>query len=160
VLYCFFESHLTLGCEKVDPVIASLVLGVFLTVLLTLGLLFGLISYLFMQLSGWSKLAARYGCNPPDGVWTIVGKSATVGIVRYRRIVKAGLRTEGLYLRIGFPGHKAICIPWSDFGEFQPGSIYRQPGMRMTAGKPPIAKLMLSMDLYRAMWPHLSGKTT
>ena len=139
--------------------IASLMVGVLLTVLVTFGLLFGLISLLFIRLSGWNRLAARYGCSPPEGVWTIVLESATVGIVRYRRIVKAGLRMEGLYLMIGFLGHRTICIPWSDLGEFQSGRIYRRPGMRMTAGKPPIARLVLSMDLYRAMYPYLTGNT-
>lgn len=140
---------------------ALFVLGVLLIILVSFLLLFWFISWLFGRLSGWNRLAARYGCRAPKGVWTYSRESARIGPVRYRRIVKAGLTQEGLFLSVSsIVRHKAICIPWAEFGDFQSEKLYWRACMRMSVGKPPIATLLLSTDLYRAMHPYLAKNAT
>jgi hypothetical protein len=136
--------------------IFAFVLGVLGIIAATFLLLFLFISSLFAQLSGWSQLAARYGRNAPEDVWTMFRESVKIGPVRYRRIVRACPCPEGLFLGIGFLlRHKTICIPWTDFWDFHTTTFYRRPCMGMRAGKPPIATILLSNNLYRAMWPYL-----
>jgi hypothetical protein len=140
---------------------APFVLSVLLIILVSFLLMFWFISCLFGRLSGWNRLAARYGCRAPEGVWTFFRESARIGPIRYRRIVKAGLRPEGLFLSISsIVRHKAICIPWAEFGDFQPEKLYWRPCMRMSVGEPQISTLLLSADLYRAMHPYLAKETT
>ncbi len=137
--------------------VAFFVLGVLLIILVSFLLMYGFLSWLFGWLSGWNRLAARYGCRAPEGVWTFLHESVRVGPVRYRRIVKAGLGPEGLFLSISsIVWHKAICIPWTEIGDFQPETFYRRACMRMSVGKPQISTLLLSPDLYRAMHPYLA----
>jgi hypothetical protein len=137
--------------------VALFVLGVLLIILASLLLMFWGISWLFGRISGWNRLAAQYGCKAPEGVWTFFRESARIGPVRYRRIVKAGLRPEGLFLSISsIVRHKTICIPWAEFGGFQSEKLYWRDCMRMSVGKPQISTLLLSTDLYRAMYPYLA----
>jgi|WetSurMetagenome_2_1015567.scaffolds.fasta_scaffold30007_3 hypothetical protein len=140
--------------------IAAFVLGILSIVLLTfLGLLW-LISRLFVFLSGWNRLTAVYGYGAPDGVWTFFRESIKVGAVRYRRVAKAGLKPEGLILAVGgIIRHKPICIPWADMGDIHSARFYQRPCMHLTVGKPPITELLLSNELYRAMYPYLTVVT-
>jgi hypothetical protein len=140
--------------------IAAFVLGILLLVLLTLIGMIWLLSKLFVLLSGWNRLTASYSYNAPDEAWTFFRENIMVGPVRYRRVAKAGLKPEGLILAVGgIIRHKPICIPWTDLGEIHSAQLYRRPCMHLTVGKPPITELLLSNELYRAMYPFLAGVT-
>jgi hypothetical protein len=137
--------------------IPAFVLGVLAIILLALLSMLWLISRLFSVLSGWNRLAVSYGCMAPDDAWTFSRESIKVGPVRYRRIAKAGLKPEGLFLAVGgIIRHKPICIPWTDLGDIHTAKFYQKPCMHLAVGKPPITELLLSNDLYRAMYPFLA----
>jgi hypothetical protein len=138
--------------------IAAFALGVPAIILLTLLVMIWLISRLFSVLSGWNRLAACYGCIAADDAWTFFRESIKVGPVRYRHIAKAGVKPEGLLISVGgIIRHKPICIPWTDMGDIHVAQFYQRPCMHLTVGKPPITELLLSNDLYRAMYPFLAG---
>lgn len=140
--------------------IAAFVLGILLVVLLAfLGMLW-LLSRLFVFLSGWNRLTALYGFSAPEDAWTFFRENIKVGPVRYRRVAKAGLKPEGLILAVGgIIRHKPICIPWTDLGDIHSAQFYHRPCMHLSVGKPPITELLLSNELYRAMYPFLAGVT-
>ena len=138
--------------------IVAFVLGILLIVLLTFLSMLWLISRLFVFLSGWNRLTALYGHSARDDAWTFFRESIKVGPVRYRRVAKAGLKPEGLILAVGgIIRHKPICIPWTDLGDIHSAQFYQRPCMHLTVGKPPITELLLSNELYRAMYPFLAG---
>jgi hypothetical protein len=138
-------------------VIAAFIFGVLGIVLAWFLILFWLISYLFTRLSGWGRLVSLYGSNLSSDIWAVAHESVKIGNVRYRRIVKAGLQPEGLYLSVGWlMHHKAVCIPWNDFNNFQPATFYWQPCMQMSVGTPAMATIILSNHLYGQMHPFLA----
>lgn len=138
--------------------IAAFVLGVLAVVLLAFLCLLWFISGLFLVLSGWNRLVVCYGCIAPDDTWNFSRESIKVGPVRFRRVARARLKPEGLFLAVGgIIRLKPICIPWTDLGDIHPDQFYQRPCMHLTVGKPPITELLLSNDLYRAMHPFLAG---
>jgi len=92
-----------------------------------------LLRFIFMQVSGWSRMRARYGSQPPPSGWTIRGESATVGPIRFRRILRMTDAPEGLYMATGgLAPLPAIRIPWEDFASARRAKLYRHDVIELT----------------------------
>jgi hypothetical protein len=116
-----------------------------------------LLRLIFMRISGWNRLRARYGSQPPASGWTIRGESATVGPLRLRGILRLADAPEGLYLAAGgLAPLPALCIPWRDFTGARRTAFYRREVIELALpGDMPT--LQVSPGLHARIRSHLAG---
>jgi hypothetical protein len=137
--------------------VAALIVFVLAGNLLTLAVLFLLVSGIFATLSGWGRLAAAWRRPPAVDPGPLSRASISVGPVRYYRCARLAVRPEGLCLAIVVLRlHPPLCIPWREFRRFEPVTVFRQPGMRLSAGDPERGTVILPMDVYRQAYPYLA----
>lgn len=131
-----------------------IVLAVAAPILLFL-LICWLLRIVFLRLSGWNTLRASYAAQSPDGGWSLRGQSATVGPIRFRRIVRAACTDRGLYLAVsGLAPLPPVCIPWAHIRAVHAAEFYRKPVFRLTLD-PPSPTLQVSPALMASIRPRL-----
>lgn len=93
-----------------DP-IALVPVAIFLVI-------FNTVYFMVSRVSGWNKLAEKYGCADSFmGSWKRF-QWAQVGLVNYRKCIWLGIAPDGLYITSGplifkCLYHKQLRIPWS-----------------------------------------------
>jgi hypothetical protein len=118
-------------------------------------LLWGLMAWVvlrtvFVKLSGWDRLSARFRVSRPPEDWDWRKQTVKVGSVRYRRTVNLAVRPEGLYLAdSGLLWHPPLCVPWVEMTKARRSSVYGRPAVSVSIGTPVIGTLEFYAQLYQ-----------
>ena len=113
-----------------------------------------------LALAGWQRLATHYRVDRlPAGPLFRLGQ-ASVGGIRYRGAMRAGVSAEGLALATGFPfgvGHPPLLIPWSAFGPVRGKTSFWMTSYETSIQTPTssVALNFASQDLIEAVKPWL-----
>ena len=104
-----------------------------------------LFTKLFSNASGLSGLRKVYGTTPKPAGQCIAGQTIQVGKVRYRRCVSLNCSPEGFYfeVRTAFDKGGPVLIPWDVLRQSGTTNIYREPAVKLMAGKPFIAEIAI-----------------
>jgi len=109
----------------------------------------------------WSGLAKRFGVRPREIEGAFRRQSLKVGQVLWRNCVTVAAPVDGLYLEVKAPmpflAKPPLLIPWSQFGSVEIVRLFWQDSYQLGVGRPPIATITLSGDLYHRIAPRLAG---
>ncbi|NJN71712.1 MAG: hypothetical protein HC799_02285 [Limnothrix sp. RL_2_0] len=89
--------------------------------------LWWLVLFLLTKLSGWDKLAERYGDRQPFQGQIFHFCSAYIGPVRYKSAIDIGISEAGIHLnpfiifRLSYP---PVLIPWHQISDFEEKSFW------------------------------------
>ena len=78
--------------------------------------------FLFLKLSGWDKLARKYGYHQKFQGKIFRMTTAYIGALRYRNCISVGVSPQGLYLSpfvLFRLGHPPIFVPWGEVSHFE-----------------------------------------
>ncbi|AFY37659.1 hypothetical protein Lepto7376_1307 [[Leptolyngbya] sp. PCC 7376] len=110
--------------------------------------------FLFIKLSGWDKLAQKYGYHSKFQGKTVRMTTAYIGMVRYRNCVSIGVNAQGLYVspfelfRLGYP---PIFVRWEEISRFEKkqGILGLGQYYALDVGNPRIRTIKLSPRIFR-----------
>ncbi len=110
-----------------------------------------IVLFLLTHLSGWHKLAEKYGYQA-----TFSGKKFSmctgfVGMVRYKNCLTIGVSQEGLYLNVFFVfrlGYPPLLIPWSDISRFEEKKQWWLTYYLLDVGYPKLTSLKLPARIF------------
>ncbi len=110
--------------------------------------------FLFIKLSGWDKLAQKYGYHSQFSGKLTRMTTAYIGMVRYRNCISIGVNAQGLYIspfalfRLNYP---PIFVPWGDISRFEkkPGIFGLGQYYALDIGFPKIRTVKLSPRVFR-----------
>jgi len=109
------------------------------------------------KLSGWSKLAGRFGLKGAFRGRTWRFRSARMNAVSFGAVLSIGAGKEGLYLALILPFslfNKPLLIPWSEI-ETEPLDRWWFRGYRLTFRSCPGVRLDLRSGTFDAVKSHL-----
>ena len=78
--------------------------------------------FIFIKVSGWDKLATKYGYPQPFTGSVAWMSTAYIGSIRFRNCIGIGISPKGLYLnpfvlfRVSYP---PILVPWQEVSRFE-----------------------------------------
>jgi len=109
------------------------------------------------NVSGLSKLVARYSTDQMANKMSISGQNIQVGMVRYRRCVSFRADASGLFLEIKVPLWKPrkILIPWRELRQTGYTKIYWETAVSFVVGDDNLATMAVPMQMFYFMEPFL-----
>ena len=104
------------------------------------------VSFMLAQISGWSRLAARFRtADAPEGR-ALFMQPGRIGAVRYSSCLTVHVAERGMYLAV-FPlwrvGHPRLFIPWAEFHNLRRTRSMFCDFVEAAVGRPPIATVLL-----------------
>jgi hypothetical protein len=118
---------------------------------------------------GWGRLAERYATTQAPGGHIHTSQHVQIDAVRWRFCATICAMPEGLYLAVqprmalaravGLgKDQPPLLIPWAELRVTGPTLLYLQPAVRLAAGEPPIAAIVLMRRLYDAFGAELTSR--
>lgn len=112
-------------------------------------LLWALIRAVFFRLSGWNKLAQRYGAARKPDAWNWSRQTVRAGRIRYRRSIRLSVQRDALFIQeTGLLRHPLLAIPWAEMHSPSASRVYGRPAMKVCVGRPLVGTLEFPLDLY------------
>ena len=133
--------------------VASIVVGFIVCYIL----LWCFVLWVISRLSGWHRLAERFGAASAFGGEPISFVSARIGWANYSGMLIVGANEEGLYLapiRIYRPFHETLFIPWAETEADVRGRA-RWPRVQLTFPTVPGKRILLYGRSAAHCMPHI-----
>ena len=113
--------------------------------------LWSTIVFLLSKLSGWDKLAEKYGDRQlfQDQIFHFC--SLYIGSVRYKSAINIGVSEAGLYLnplivfRLSYP---PVLIPWNHISDFEEKSVWLMKYYVFNVGYPTITTIKMPSRVF------------
>lgn len=107
--------------------------------------------FLLTKLSGWDKLAEKYGDRQPFQGKIFHFCTAYIGSVRYKGAINIGVSVAGLYLnpfalfRLNYP---PVLIPWHEINGFEEKKFWLMKFYVFNVGYPKITTVKLPSKVF------------
>lgn len=112
----------------------------------------------FSEISGLSKIAARFSAVQLPDDTALTKQTLQIGSVRFRSCVSVHFYEKGFFFWVCtvFRKYPKIFIPWNEFKSIQEAKIYGRRAMELSIGTPAIGSIRIPMEIFSNIKTYLN----